>query len=268
MDAGEAVELFIESRIARGASDSTIRTYRKALSLFARSHPLTRDGVLAFLNALRARRLSPHTVASYIRALKAFLRFCEREGLIGWRMDLRPPRADRIPKAIQEEDQLRMIRAAKGRDRALLLLLYDTGMRASELLSLRWEQIDLRRRRIVLRGKGGRARSVFFTPRTARALVSLPRTDPVFPLTYSGLRKVLERLARQVGARRPYLAHAWRHAFAIRMVRAGMPTLALQRLMGHSTPAVTEIYARLTDEDLQEIYGRFSGRFSLKGKMR
>jgi integrase len=181
MDAGDAVELFLQSRVARGAADSTLRTYRKALSLFARFYPLTRDGVLAFVADLRSRQLSPHTVASYIRALKAFLRFLADEGLIAWRLDLRPPRADRTPKAIREEDQLRMIRAAKGRDRAMLLLLYDTGMRASELLSLRWEQIDLAGRRIWLRGKGGRARTVFFTPRTARALAALPRTDPVFP---------------------------------------------------------------------------------------
>jgi len=259
MDAGDAVELFLQSRVGRGAADSTLRTYRKALGLFARSYPLTREGVLAFVAELRSRQLSPHTVASYIRALKAFLRFLADEGLIAWRLDLRPPRADRTPKAIREEDQRRMIRAAKGRDRAMLLLLYDTGMRASELLSLRWEQIDLAGRRIWLRGKGGRARTVFFTPRTARALAALPRTDPVFPLTYSGLRKVLERLARQAGARKPYLAHAWRHAFAIRMVRAGMPTLALQRLMGHSTPAVTEIYVRLAEEELGEIYDRFAG---------
>jgi len=79
------------------------------------------------------------------------------------------------------------------------------------------------------------------------------------PLTYSGLRKVLERLAQRAGARKPYLAHAWHHAFAIRMVRAGMPTLALQRLMGHSTPAVTEIYVRLAEEELGEIYDRFAG---------
>lgn len=90
MDAGEAVELFLQSRVARGAADSTLRTYRKALSLFARSYPLTREGVLAFVAELRSRQLSPHTVASYIRALKAFMRFLADEGLIAWRASIEP----------------------------------------------------------------------------------------------------------------------------------------------------------------------------------
>ena len=77
MDAGDAVELFLQSRVARGAADSTLRTYRKALSLFARSYPLTRDGVLAFVAELRSRQLS--------------------------QLDLRPPRADRTPKAIRTQ---------------------------------------------------------------------------------------------------------------------------------------------------------------------
>jgi integrase/recombinase XerD len=265
-DPAAAVQEFLRYlEVERGVSPKTLDWYRDILDLFARDLPdLSPIRFRAFVARIRRQR-SPHTAASYLRALRHFAAFLVRAGILSRNpLDgIRIPRAERLPRAIREEDQEAIIRAARSeRDRALLLLLRDTGMRASELLSLRWNQIDLEDRSCQVLGKGRKVRIVFFTAETAEALRRWREEcdgDRVFPLRYSGLRAILRRLAAQAGVEGPWGAHAWRHAFGIRMARAGMPTLALQRLMGHSTPLVTEIYARLTGRDLKEMYDRYMG---------
>jgi integrase/recombinase XerD len=268
----EAVERFLRYLEAeRMAAPETLRWYRSHLRVFAAfagglPDPLSPEAFAAFIGGLRRDGRSPHTVAAYVRLLRHFGRFlAEREGLPeSPAARLRIPRADRRPRAISREDQRRMLRAARSeRDRALLLLLRDTGMRAKELLGLSWRDLDLRRRSAVVRGKGGRHRVVFFSEQAARALRAWrrrSREDRVFPLSYQGLRSLLDAIARRAGVKGPHGPHAWRHAFGLEMARRGMPLFALQRLMGHSSPLVTEIYVRFSGEDLREIYERYAGR--------
>jgi len=263
-DPAAAVQEFLRYlEVERGVSPKTLDWYRDILDLFVRDLPdLSPIRFRTFVARIRSRR-SPHTAASYLRALRHFAAFLVRAGILSRDplAGIRIPRSERLPRAISEADQEAILRAARSaRDRALLLLLRDTGMRASELLSLRWSQIDLEDRSCQIVGKGRKARVVFFTQETAEALRRWREEsdgDWVFPLRYSGLRAILRRLAARAGVRGPWGAHAWRHAFGIRMAKAGMPTLALQRLMGHSTPLVTEIYVRLTGRDLKEMYDRY-----------
>ncbi|MEM3432791.1 MAG: tyrosine-type recombinase/integrase, partial [Candidatus Methanomethyliaceae archaeon] len=118
-------------------------------------------------------------------------------------------------------------------------------------------------------GKGGKSRFVFFTEDTAEVMRKLSDEvpsgpdDPVFwgakrPLTVQALSRMLARLGKKGRACGPVNPHAWRHAFGRDMTRNGCPTLALQALMGHSTPAVTMIYARLNTGELQRVYDRYA----------
>jgi len=264
--------LYLEAE--RMVAPETLRWYRDHLRRFAAftasmPDPFSPEAFVAFLADLRRSGRSPHTVAAYVRILRHFGRFlAERDGRpANPAAGLRPPRADRRPRAISPEDRRRMIRAAGSpRDRAILLLLRDTGMRARELLGLAWGDIDLSRRSAVVRGKGGRHRVVFFSEAAARALRAWRKAcggreeDRVFPLSYQGLRYLLDAIARRAGVKGPHGPHAWRHAFGLEMARRGMPLFALQRLMGHSSPIVTEIYVRFSGEDLREIYERYSKR--------
>lgn len=175
------------------------------------------------------------------------------------------------------------------RDRAILLLLLDTGLRAAELLSLTMDQVqgvtipkasaDKRAGgKLIVMGKGSKQREVFFGPTTAAALKEYLRRregagSPVLfvnhyaeVLTYSGLAQLLRR--RGKAARLPAHVthpHALRHTFATLFLRSGGNVFALQRLLGHATLAMTERYLTLTGDDLATAHQHHSPAETLPG---
>ncbi len=233
--------------------------------------------------------LSVHTVHGHLRAVRAFFRWCHREGLVqcnpAERLEM-PPLPDEPPRALSQDEMRRIIRQAgrNPRDHALVLFLADTGCRVSGLCGLRLQDLDLERQRATVRekGRGGRrkARTVFFTEATARALKvwleerqrMKPQTEHVFvglrgpgrgkPLSRSGVYQVLKRLARAAGVTR-FNPHAFRHTFARDLLQNGADLGTVSQLMGHSGVQVTaQFYARWSDEELAARHALFSrGRF-------
>lgn len=149
------------------------------------------------------------------------------------------------------------------RDRGIILLLLDTGMRASELCDLHLRQLDLRNRQVTVFGKGSKERRLPISPQTSRVLwkyVATERKDAlaneeVFvthdgaPLTRGALLKVLTRLGERAGVANVH-PHRFRHTFAIEYLRNGGNTLALQASLGHSTLEMVRIYAQIAQTDL------------------
>jgi site-specific recombinase XerD len=160
------------------------------------------------------------------------------------------------------------------RNRAILLMLYETGARITEVCELEDSQVDLAERTGYVHGKGDKYRYVFWGVRTAAALdryLTLRRgaeSGPLFrgtgsknsggPLTGSALRDTLRRLAQQAGMELPEQApvHAFRHAFARRALDLGMDGLHLQQILGHSSSRTTERYVRENPGPLRRIYRR------------
>lgn len=154
-------------------------------------------------------------------------------------------------------------RPTAGRDRAILLLLLDTGIRASELCGLRLIDIDLRNRAITVFGKGAKERALPIGPITARALqryITAARADqpanaPLFlgargeTLTRDALQKLLRRLGQQARVAGVH-PHRFRHTFAIQYLRNGGNTRALQEALGHETLDMIRTYTRIADADL------------------
>ena len=225
---------------------------------------------------LRARGLADASVQTTIAAARAYIRWAVERRYVArecarWRPRIRV--ADAVPKAIEDSDAERLIEAAtSARDRVLLLFLRDTGARVGTILAIDVGDIDMSRRRVVARQKGGGLVMLYLSNRLAEALrVYLGDLGeyhgPLFPgrggvgrLTVPGARHMILRLARKVGIAGRVNPHSWRHAFARRCVRSGLDLSRTARLLGHKSVTVTARYYAVWDGDeLAEAHARVTG---------
>ena len=240
--------------------------------------------------ALPDRRLTPASIDQAWRVLAAFWRFVAVEGYLTEEQS-RYFANDRVPRprvpegvrpAVDESILDRLVAICdqsrseeeRWRDRAIMLLLAESGMRNSELCRLRDEDVDLEMRSAALVGKGDKPRAVFWGSAAARALhiyLTYRRGGKGGPLirglgsrsrghmATSAIRDMLKRRAAQAGLTLPSgaPAHAFRHGFARRSLRKGMPSLHLQQLLGHANPAMTLRYVREETAQLRDIHQSF-----------
>jgi len=267
---------FITALMIAGASENTIRLYSIAISDFLsyiRKDPrtvttydlnnwirniLSRETKSKNENEIEKRRKKSVTARHYIIAVLRFLKW------LG--VDVKPtiPRIRRKEiRALSEEEIVKIKENVKKlKDRLLIQLLLDTGLRSKELLSIKKSDINIERRYIIVRNtKNGEERIVFFTEETARLLKSYLRNIEdngiLFNMTYHALYRKLKRLGKKLGIDlRP---HILRHTFATQAIRKGMPLPVVQKLLGHKDIRTTQIYTHLVTEDLQEIYKKIFG---------
>ena len=282
----QEITAFLIDRQARGLSPSTIEYYREKLATFraycvaqgvSSVYAVTARLMRSFLLALFETH-NPGGVHGHYRAVRALLNWWEMElEPAGW---ANPMRKVRAPKVRQEplppvvlEDLRAMLRTcerktfAGDRDRALLMLLLDTGVRRAEMCALNIEDVNLVTGTILIRrGKGGRSRTTFVGAKTRRALVAYLRHRPgvenreplwvtvrSMRLSYAGLREIVRRRAKRADVPAPSL-HAFRRAFALLSLRAGANVYTLQRLMGHSNVSVLARYLALVEDDLRRAH--------------
>jgi integrase/recombinase XerD len=221
---------------------------------------------------------SEYTRSNFIRVWKRLFHWAFDEGLLPAdpaRKLRRPHLPPKSPSAISEEDIRKILEIAKQskapqRNYAMILFLADTGARVGGVASLTTVNLDLKKRRAIVleKGRGGKKeRLVFFTEETAIALENWlsvrPNTDSdkVFLIQESGIYQVLKRLAKKAGIKGHWNPHAFRHAFARRMLAKGMSIGVVSHLMGHSSIQVTvDFYGRFSNDELQEIYDHYTER--------
>jgi integrase/recombinase XerD len=280
---------FTVERRARGVVEGTLRYYLNELNLFVAFldrqrivllRGITPDLIRAYLLDLERTRNPGGRHAAY-RAIRAFLNWCMDEFELGdhWKNPIdkiRPPKVVKNPlPGIEIDTFKRMIEACNTgqskRDRSILMTLLDTGLRASELLSLNVGDCDLFAGGIIVRkGKGGKARTVFLGARARKALRAylkergaLFENDPLFitdegnRIKYQGLLRLIQRRAKSAGIVAPHL-HDFRRSFALMMVRGGADLTRLAAIMGHSGLEVLRVYLRYTESDLQAIHAQAS----------
>lgn len=279
-----ALDLFFLDCEARRLTDQTLSFYRAKLSLFIRwceadgletVEDLTAHHIRRYLVDLHRRDLSSQYQHDIARAIRAFLNYCVRDEILE-KSPFTKVQMPRLEKKILDAfspDDIRRILKGCGteRDRALCLFLLDTGVRASELVALNVEDIDLKTGTVTVRlGKGQKGRTTYVGARTRKQLVryfaergNLKGQKPAFAaewsgkrLTLSGLIQIMRRL-QQRSEVATCTCHAFRRTFALNCLRNGMNIYVLARLMGHTDITVLLQYLPLVAEDLQDAHARF-----------
>lgn len=274
----------------RASSPHTIAAYGRDLRQFARF--LSAEGIgewgavtvgviRRFLSLPSVRKYSRRTVARKLSALRTFYRYLSREGIVEanpFTLVRGPRQRPRLPRVLSFEEVRELLAAPSSRsplglrDRAIVELLYASGLRVGELVGLRLQ--DLRGREVRVLGKGGKERVAFLT-RVARAALEeylrhgrphLLRggRDPgvIFlnargqRLSTRGVQVILARLAGELSHRVRMSPHVLRHTFATHLLDGGADLRAVQELLGHASLATTQIYTHLSRERLKQIYDR------------
>jgi site-specific recombinase XerD len=281
-----AAHLEIEQGLARGTVDLYRRDARRFLEFLAglrESDPLPaapdRRLVAGFLAQVREEGAGHRTVARTASGLRRFFRFARAQGAMEREPEVRvreKVRARRLPRAIAEEslgDVLdRRMAEASPRDRAIVELLYGSGLRVAEAAGLCLADLDPYTRTVRVDGKGGRERIVPLTESSLRAIEEHCRERGVSPgpgpdgrlavfvnagggrLTARSLRRVVTRWLPATAERGGSSPHALRHSFATHLLDHGADLRAVQELLGHSRLATTAVYTHVTQSRLRKAY--------------
>ena len=277
----------------RGCSHQTLRAYATDLTRFALfvdpddddfdPASVTMLQLRHYLAHLRAQGAARTTVARKVASLRSFYRFLLREGVVSHNpaSDLTLPRREkRLPVFLDEAEVVRLLETpdpadpAGRRDRAILEMLYSTGMRIGELAGVNLEDVDLLAEVVKARGKGKKERLVPLGRAAVQALQDYlavrgdaaggRRTDrrALFVnkaggrLSERGVRRIFDKHARAAGLGRNVSPHTLRHSFATHMLNRGADLRAVQELLGHASLASTQIYTHVTTERLKSVYDK------------
>jgi integrase/recombinase XerD len=281
-------------RVERRLADHTLESYARDLLALGRyaagaGRPidaLDRPALEAFVRAQMTSGLSPRSVARTVAAVRGFYRFLvvDRRLSVNPADDLRPPRAwPALPKCLSLEDVDRLIAAPDVstplglRDRAMIELLYATGLRVTELVSVRVADLHLDDQYLTCIGKGRKERIVPIGEQAndwiqryrseARGTLLQARTSPRLflnarggPLSRVGFWKILKQHARRANLPRTLSPHVVRHSFATHLLDRGADLRAIQLMLGHADLSTTQIYTHVLEARLRTVYDRFHPR--------
>jgi len=297
MDA--AIDQFLNYlAIEKGLSENTLSAYAqdlKKFSIFLRKHRpkpdtgssptidlmhVTRNEIVRFLAQLRAASLSDASIARILSSLRNFFKFLLFEGKIDHdplaQIDS-PKKALRLPKVLHFSEVEALLNLKKGRkpealrDDVMLELLYATGLRISELISLPLGALNLEAGYLITRGKGNKERIVPMGACARKKLetyiaavrprLSKGKNDDALFLSRLGKKmsrqafwKKLNIYARQAGIQKQISPHILRHSFASHLLERGADLRALQMMLGHADISTTQIYTHVARERLKEIH--------------
>ena len=296
----ELEQQFLEHlEVEKNRSLKTVENYDRYLRRFlkltgaAKPGDITDDLVRNFrmqLNRIadaNGRTLKKQTQFYHLIALRSFLKYLARrdiKSLAPEKVELGKMPARQIE--FMESDELaRLLAAPKGdaiekrRDRAMLELLFSTGLRVSELVSLNRESIDFKKDEFSVRGKGDKIRVVFLSDAAKKALKEyLEKRADVDGALFARIRKaksaensdlrltarsverLVKRYAAAAGITKKITPHGLRHAFATDLLQGGADLRSVQMLLGHAQITTTQIYTHFTDKGLRDIHKRFHGR--------
>jgi integrase/recombinase XerD len=281
--------------VEKGLSKNTIEAYSHGLSQFL--HHLKGQGVQeikevgkfhvrGFLHALKKKNLSSKTIVRNLVAIRTFFRFMVQEGILEVNPveELESPKVTKtlpeilalkeIEKILEQPD----LQSPLGiRDRAMLEMLYATGMRVSELTHLPTHQVNLEGGYVLLYGKGSKERMVpigseamkwvhhYLT--SARGCLAKGRESPFLFINRSGkgmsrqqFWKNLKHYARKAGLRKKITPHLLRHSFASHLLERGADLRSVQMMLGHVDISTTQIYTHVTGERLKKIHQQYHPR--------
>ncbi len=291
----EQIQAFLDFLVAeRLYSENTVSAYKNDLNQFyhylmqldVSTLPrgwgnVTRDHLMGYVLEMKEREYATSTTARKIAAVKSFFNFLKTQGLIqeSPAAELESPKVEKhLPSAITPEEVERLLTAPQGsspsalRDRAMLEVLYATGLRVSELVSLNVADVDLESGTLRCVGKGNKERVL---PLYDRALADVrlyveegrPRLltanndEPALflnrrgkRLTRQGLWLIIKRYVQEAGIKSSVTPHTLRHSFATHMLRGGAGLREVQQMLGHASISTTQVYTQVSKERLRAVY--------------
>lgn len=268
-------EYLLSIKLANKA-ETTISRYRSMLERFFLEclipiSELTSEDVLKWLQTYSVGK-KERTLDQVISTLSSFFNFCLLEDYLDTvviKQRWRPKIPQSLPKYLTEQEYARVKRTAEGlstRDRALVLLLFSSGCRRSEVAQLTIQDVDFNRRTVIVKGKGKKIRHAHFSEECAFVLKdylqtrSVDPTEPLFlnkfgqPLQQSAIYAVIKKVGRKAGLRQSLHPHVCRHTFATNMLSRGADLEFIADEMGHSNLNTTRVYARIPAEDIISAY--------------
>jgi len=225
-----------------------------------KAHQLTRQEALRYTRHLEAAALKPASVNLKLAAARAFVQALLWAGLVSADPFARVSVADPVPLAEKrhpyaETDLAALLNEADPRERILVLLGADAGLRVAEVAALEWADVDLASASLVVTvGKGGKRRTVAITPRTVEGLAAVRPTEasgPVFGITVRRLQAILQALCWRAGVKHRGF-HSLRHSAGTRLYSVTKDLKVVARHLGHATTRPSELYAHLADEDYRQ----------------
>ena len=259
---------------AHGYTKSTADNYllaTKSLIRTVTNKPLSQvtiEDIYQWREAMERQNMAANAINKYLYSVRLMFRYLNKYVELSLDPDgiIIPKYRQQLPKYLTKEEVDKLIEVADPRGKALIGLMYSSGMRVGEIVSLR--RRDINGDSIKIRGKGDKERIAFIDPRAQDYLQRYlkSRTDCCPFLFHSkkggGLGKgmvqrIVKELAEQAGLDKIVTPHVIRHSFATHMAQAGIGTFHLQKLLGHSHISTTQIYVHLTGQDVRKAYQKY-----------
>jgi len=285
----ELIDIYLDAIwMEKGLSENTLASYRRDLKQFCiwlyphgvRLIACSKPDIQAYLGWRVKERLRPNSTARMLSCLRGLFRYLLREGRIEEDPVLliqSPKKGRSLPKTLTESDVESLLEApdlndpVEFRDRAMLELLYATGLRVSELVGLQTQEMNLNQGVIRVMGKGGKERLVPMGDEaiswvkqylaSVRPLLMAEKVgDVVFPsrrgqeMTRQTFWHRIKRHAITAGITKPLSPHVLRHAFATHLINHGADLRVVQMLLGHSDLSTTQIYTHVAQQRLQSLH--------------
>jgi len=276
-------------KVEKGLSSNTVSAYRRDMAKFAEFakkrklalENINRDDLVDFLAGLYRQKLESKSVARHLVSLRSFFRFAQIQGLIPSdpSMNLESPKIRRaLPGYLRLDEVERLLaqpdeRMPLGlRDRAMLEVLYSSGLRVSELVGLRVSDLDTRVGCVRCIGKGDKERIVpigkkalsivekYLRNARPRLLGKALGSPALFvnrrggALSRVGVWKILSAYGRRAGLRVALTPHMLRHSFATHLLERGADLRSVQLMLGHADISTTQIYTHVVEERLKQVY--------------
>ncbi|CCQ95614.1 site-specific tyrosine recombinase for chromosome partitioning [[Clostridium] ultunense Esp] len=288
----QCLKSFIDSlAIEKGLAMNTLISYERDLTSYIHflnerriryAEETNRGEILAYLQKLQKEKKAPATISRNLTALRSFYQYLYREKILendpSANLDT-PKIARRLPKTLSMREVETLLEQPKGvepsslRDKAMLEVLYASGIRVSELISLKKTDINLNLGFIRCMGKGSKERII---PLGSKAITALEQylakgwvklakgkeTDHLFlnhlggGLTRQGFWKIMKKYALHAGISKPITPHTLRHSFATHLLENGADLRAVQEMLGHADISTTQIYTHVTPSRLKEVYNK------------
>ena len=293
MEINESFDAFIQYlRVERGASEITVKNYREDFKIFLLSFPnvkttndLNVDMLPEFVRRQDELARSSSTILRRYSLLRNYFSFLNEEDILHEEIpDVDKPKSSkRLPFVMSNEEVDELLEAPDiskdngMRDRAMLELMYATGLRVSELLSLRFRNLNMQNGLITVYGKGNKQRSVpvsSFALEFLRKYIDGPRkrvkgskdTDIIFlnrdgkALSRTYFFMQVKRYAEEKGIDSSVSPHTLRHCFATHLLENGASLRAVQEMLGHSNIATTQIYTEVSTKRIMSAYDLYASR--------